>query len=167
MIGEAEMNVHQIPMVPIIPSLCLLYTSRIEIDPPLSIGRTRYGERRIIKIKGGAFAGPRLSGRVLPGGADWQIIRQDGVTEVEARYTLETDDGGLIYVSNWGLRKGPKEVMERLARGEKVDPSEYYFRTIPIFETGTPNYEWLNGLVAVASGERRTHEVIITVYEVT
>jgi len=167
MIGEAEMTVDQIPLVPMIPSLRLLYTSRIEIDTPLSVGRTRYGERRIIKIIGGAFAGPRLSGRVLSGGADWQVIRHDGITEVEARYTLETHDGALIYVSNWGIRRGSKEVMERLASGGNVDPNEYYFRTVPIFETGTPNYEWLNGLIAIASGERRTHEVIITVYEVT
>ncbi len=167
MIGETNMTVDQIPMVSVIPSLRLLYTSRIEIDIPLCLGNTRYGERRIIHIKGGAFAGPRLSGRVLSGGADWQIIRHDGITEVEARYTLETHDGCLIYVHNWGIRRGAKEVMERLASGGKVDPSEYYFRTTPIFETGAPSYEWLNGLIAIASGERRVNEVIITVYEVT
>lgn len=161
------MTVDQIPVVSVMPSLRLLYTSRIEIDTPLCVGKARYGERRIINIKGGAFAGPRLSGRVLSGGADWQIIRNDGITEVEARYTLETHDGCLIYVHNWGIRRGAKDVMERLASGGKVDPSEYYFRTIPIFETGAPSYEWLNGLIAIASGERRVNEVIITVYEVT
>ncbi|NNG07168.1 MAG: DUF3237 family protein, partial [Desulfobacteraceae bacterium] len=91
----------------------------------------------------------------------------DGITEVEARYTLETDDGALIYVSNWGLRHGPKEVMERLAEGENVDASEYYFRTTPIFETGAPDYQWMNGIVAIATGQRLANEVIITVYEVT
>jgi hypothetical protein len=161
------MRKEDVPQVSVTPSLQRLYTSRVEVETPLEFGKAPYGERRIINIKGGAFSGPRLSGRVLPGGADWQIIRHDGITEVEARYTLETDDGALIYVSNWGLRHGPKEVMARLAAGEKVDPSEYYFRTTPVFETGAPGYEWLNGIVAVAAGQRLANEVIITVYEVT
>lgn len=131
------------------------------------VGQSPYGERRIINIKGGAFSGPRLSGRVLSGGADWQIIRRDGITKVGAQYTLETHDGALIYIYNRGLRHGPKAVIERLAAGQDVDPSEYYFRTTPIFETGTPDYAWLNGVVAIAIGERRADKVIITVYEVT
>jgi len=161
------MRPDQIPRVSVTPSLLFLYTSRIEVDPPLLVGHSPYGERRIITIKGGAFNGPRLSGRVLPGGADWQIIRDDGVAELEARYTLKTHDDALIYVYNRGLRRGSKKVMERLASGDEVDPSEYYFRTTPIFETGTPEYTWLNGLVTIATGERRLREVIITVYEVT
>jgi hypothetical protein len=165
--GGIDMSEEKVPQVSVTPSLQLLYTSRVEVETPLEVGKSPYGERRIINIKGGAFSGPKLSGRVLPGGADWQIIRYDGITEVEARYALETDDGALIYVSNWGLRHGPKEVMERLAAGEKVDASEYYFRTTPIFETGAPDYQWLNGLVAIAAGQRLASEVIITVYEVT
>ena len=161
------MDVERIPQVSVMPSLNFLYTSIIEVETPLLVGHSPYGERRIINIKGGAFSGPRLSGRVLSGGADWQIIRADGVAELEARYTLETNDGALIYVTNRGLRYGPKEVMERLASGDEVDPSEYYFRTTPIFETGAPSYEWLNGIVAIAAGERRAEAVIITVYEVT
>jgi hypothetical protein len=153
--------------VSIEPSLRLLYTSSVEVDPPMVVGSTLYGERRIIPIKGGAFAGPRLSGKVLPGGADWQIIRTDGIAELEARYTLETDDGALIYVLNRGIRSASREVMGRLARGEKVHPSEYYFRTRPVFETGAPKYQWLHRVVAVATGERLPDEVIITVYEVT
>ena len=161
------MKDEQVPQVPVMPSLQLLYASKIEVEMPLAVGKSQYGERRIINIKGGVFSGPRLSGRVLPGGADWQIIRYDGITEVEARYTLETYDGALIYVSNWGLRHGPKEVMERLSRGEDVNAGEYYFRTTPIFETGTLDYKWLNGLVSIAVGQRLTSEVLITVYEVT
>ncbi len=161
------MREEQVPMVSVTPSVQLLYTSTIKIDPPLELGKSPYGERRIINIKGGAFSGPRLSGRVLPGGADWQIIRYDGITEVEARYTLETHEGALIYVSNWGLRHGPREVMERLASGEEVDAAEYYFRTTPVFETGAPDYLWLNGLVSIAAGQRLANEVVITVYEVT
>ncbi len=161
------MKDEQVPKVALVPSLQLLYASRVEVDTPLVLGKSRYGERRIIKIKGGVFSGPRLSGRVLPGGADWQIIRYDGITEVEARYTLETYDGALIYVSNWGLRHGPEEVMERLAKGEEVDANEYYFRTTPIFETGAPSYKWLNGLISIAVGQRSANEVLITVYEVS
>lgn len=161
------MTADQIPKVAALPTLSFLYTSRIEADTPVVVGPTHHGERRIINIKGGAFAGPRLSGKVLPGGADWQIIRTDGVAELEARYTLQTHDGALIYVLNRGIRFGPKEVMERLIRGEEVDPGEYYFRTAPIFETSAKKYTWLNRLVAVATGERRLAEVIITVYEVT
>jgi len=161
------MNVEEIPQVMVRPSLRFLYTSLIEIEAPLAVGNSPYGERRIINIKGGAFSGPRLSGSVLSGGADWQIIRSDGIVEVEARYTLKTHDGSLIYVSNWGLRHGPKDVMERLASGEVVDPSEYYFRTTPVFETGSPDYKWVNGTIAIAAGERRADAVIITVYEVT
>ncbi len=161
------MGIEQIPIVSVEPSLRMLYTSVIEVEPPLKVGRSPYGERRIINISGGAFSGPRLSGRVLAGGADWQILREDGIVEVEARYTLETRDNSLIYVCNRGLRHGPKEVMERLASGEEVDPGEYYFRTIPIFETGAPGYRWLNSIVAIAAGERRPDSVVITVYEVT
>ncbi|MFH1349732.1 MAG: DUF3237 domain-containing protein [Pseudomonadota bacterium] len=161
------MDTEQIPKVPVVPSLRFLYTSQVALEPPLDLGHSPYGVRKIINIKGGAFSGPRLSGRILTGGADWQIIRPDGVAVLEARYTLETGDGALIYVCNKGVRWGPKEVMERLASNQPVDPSEYYFRTTPVFETGAPGYEWLNGLVAVATGERRAEEVIITVYEVT
>lgn len=161
------MTVNQIPKVPLKPTVEFLYTSRIEIDPPLIVRQSPYGERRIINIKGGAFSGPKLSGRVLQGGADWQIIRHDGVAELEARYTLETHDGALIYVYNRGLRHGPKAVIDRLAAGENVDPGEYYFRTTPIFETGAADYTWLNRIVTIATGQRSADEVIITVYEVT
>ena len=153
--------------VSIEPTLRLIYTSSVELDPPMVVGGTPYGERRIIPIKGGSFAGPRLSGKILPGGADWQVIRTDGAAELEARYTLQTDDGALIYVLNQGIRSGSKEVMGRLARGEKVHASEYYFRTRPFFETGAPKYQWLHSIIAVATGERLPDEVIITVYEVT
>jgi len=149
------------------PPLRFLYRSVVNVAEPLSIGHIAAGQRRIINITGGTFSGPRLSGIILPGGADWQIIRSDGITEVEARYTLQTSDGALIYVVNRGLRHGPEDVMARLAAGEPVDPGLYYFRTTPTFETGSPDYRWLNGVVAVAVGERQASEVVITVYEVS
>jgi hypothetical protein len=149
------------------PSLRLLYTSRIAVGEPLVIGNAPHGLRRTIPILGGSFNGPRLSGKVVPGGADWQVVRPDGITEVEARYTLETDDGALIHVLNTGIRAGSKEVIARLANGEWCDPSDYYFRTRPVFETGAPHYQWLHAIVAIATGERLPEEVVITAYEVT
>jgi hypothetical protein len=149
-----------------VPSLRFLYASTVTIAEPLVVGHTANGLRRIINITGGSFSGPRLSGKVLPGGADWQVIKTDGITEVEAKYTLETDDGALIYITNWGLRHGPKAVMDKLMAGEYVDPKEYYFRTVPRFETGTEKYAWLNGIIAVATGERQADKVMINVYEV-
>ena len=160
------MKSEKLPAVSVTPTLQLLYTSSIDIAAPLDVGKAPYGQRRIINITGGAFAGPRLSGRILPGGADWQIVRSDGIVEVDARYTLETDDGALIYITNWGLRHGPPGVIGRLSAGEPVDSREYYFRTTPTFETAAPAYAWLNGVIAVAAGERRADAVIITVYEV-
>jgi hypothetical protein len=161
------MGKETLPTVSVTPALQLLYTATIDIGAPLDLGKTPHGQRRVINITGGTFAGPRLSGRILPGGADWQIVRNDGIVEVDARYTLETDDGALIYISNWGLRHGPPEVIARLNAGDKVDPGEYYFRTTPVFETGAAEYAWLNGIISVAVGERRAKAVIIAAYEVT
>jgi hypothetical protein len=103
---------------------------------------------------------------VLPGGADWQLIRSDGVAELDARYTLETNDGALVYVRNEGLRHGPHDVMQKLARGESVDPASYYMRTVPHFETGDARYAWLNRLVCIATGARRASTVELEVFEV-
>ena len=161
------MAADKLPVVAVLPGLQPLYASRIDIAAPLEVGDGPHGKRRVINILGGAFSGARLAGRVLPGGADWQIVRTDGVVEVSARYTLETDDGALIYVSNWGLRRAPPEVSARLATGAPVGAGEYYFRTTPVFETGAARYAWLNGIVAVAAGERRADSVLITAYEVT
>lgn len=160
------MGHEEIPIVPVEPKLELLYTSIIEIAPPLNLGKTPFGERRIINITGGSFSGPRLAGKILPGGADWQIIRSDETAEVEARYTLETNDGALIYITNWGYRHGPPEVINRLNAGVFVSPQDYYFRTTPKFETSSTEYLWLNNVVSIAVGERRKNHVIITVYEV-
>jgi len=143
-----------------------LYEARIEIAPILELGQTPVGQRRIINITGGSFEGPELKGDILPGGADWQIIRPDGSAYVEARYTMRTTTGALLYVINTGFRHGPKEVMARLARGEEVDPKEYYFRTSPVFETSDPELGWLNRTVCIATGERQSNTVILKVYEI-
>ena len=138
----------------------------VALEPAKELGETPLGRRRIIGIAGGRFSGARLSGLVLPGGADWQLIRADGSAFLDARYTLQTDDGALIYVSNQGFRHGPKEAMERLARGEEVDPALIYTRTAPRFETSAPKYAWLNRTLFVASGVRRRDAIELELYEV-
>jgi hypothetical protein len=137
-----------------------------ELEGITSLGRTPYGERRVIGILGGSVRGPKLNGRILPGGADWQIIRTDGAADIRARYIIETDDGARIMVTSEGLRHGPPEVMERLARGDNVDPAHYYFRTIMRFETSDPKVDWLNRILALARGQREARAVRLDVYEV-
>lgn len=144
-----------------------LLKAEIALEAPLELGETPLGRRRIIGIRGGRFSGERLSGRVLAGGADWQVIRADGVADLDARYTLETSDGALIYVRNRGYRHGPPEVLKRISLGEDVDPSLYYMRTTPSFETGDQRYAWLNRMVCVATGARRPAAVELEVFEIT
>ena len=143
-----------------------LFRAEITLAAPQELGATPLGRRRVIPITGGSFSGERLSGRVLPGGADWQVIRADGVADLDARYTLQTGDGALIYVRNKGYRHGPDEVMKRLAAGEAVDPTLYYMRTTPWFETGDARYAWLNRIVCLGTGARRAAAVELEVLEV-
>jgi hypothetical protein len=143
-----------------------LFKAEITLAPAQELGEAPHGRRRIIPITGGRVSGERVAGRVLPGGADWQVIRADGVAELDARYTLETDDGALVYVTNRGVRHGPAEVIRRLAAGEPVDPALYYMRTTPWFETGDARYAWLNRIVCVATGARRATAVELEVFEI-
>jgi Protein of unknown function (DUF3237) len=152
---------------PVTPKLELLAHLSVTLAPPQNVGKVLTGERRIINITGGRFEGQRLRGEILPGGADWQIVATDGTALLEARYTLRTDDGALIYVRNTGVRHGPPEVLAAIARGEEVDPSKYYFRAVPVFETGEPKYGWLNRVVAVCSGVRTKNAVLLDFYTVT
>ena len=146
--------------------LAPLMRAEVTLEPVRDLGDTPLGRRRIIGITGGRFTGTRLSGIVLPGGADWQLIRADGSAYLDARYTLQTDDGALIYVCNQGFRHGPKEAMERLARGEDVDPALIYTRTTPRFETSASKYAWLNRTLFIASGVRRREAIELELYEV-
>ncbi|MEQ9332870.1 DUF3237 domain-containing protein [Thalassobaculum sp.] len=138
----------------------------VELDPVRELGRGRAGARRIIPIVGGTVTGPRISGRILNLGADWQTIFHDGVAELDARYAFETGDGALIEVANHGYRHGPPEVIERLRRGEDCDPAEYYMRTTARLETGDPRYDWVNRMVFVGTGARRASAVEIGLYRV-
>ena len=143
-----------------------LLKADITLAAPQELGDSPLGRRRIINITGGTFRGERLSGKVLPGGADWQVIRADGVADLDARYTLETSDGALIYVRNHGYRHGPADVLKKLSLGEEVDPSRYYMRTTPLFETGDERYAWLNRLICVGTGARKKSSVHLEIFEV-
>jgi hypothetical protein len=153
------------PMPPIVSDEPI-FTVQAELAAILNLGRTPFGERRVIDILGGTVTGPKLKGRILPGGADWQIVRADGAAELQVRYTIETDAGARILVSSDGLRHGPPAVMERLSRGDSVDPALYYFRTVMRFETSDPTVDWLNRILALARGRREARSVRLDVYEV-
>lgn len=151
---------------PVAPSLELIGRFRATLAQPLELGHTPCGRRRVIGVTGGEFDGPLLSGRVLPGGADWQVVHEDGTATIDTRYTLECHDGALISVATQGCRHGPREVLKRIADGEPVDPTEYYFRVSIQYETAAPGYEWLNWVVAVASAVRLRAEVVYDAYVV-
>jgi hypothetical protein len=143
-----------------------LMTLQVAVAPPQKIGAVPHGIRATAPITSGTFEGPRLRGKVLPGGGDWTLLRADGVLELDLRITLETDDGALIHYTSFGFRHGPPDVIAALGRGETVDPSSYYFRTTPRFETGAPAYAFLNRILAVATGDRRPGGPIYTIDEI-
>ena len=134
-----------------------------EVD---DLGHTPLGRRRIVRVTGGTFEGPRMRGTVLAGGVDWVVERADGVRQLDVRITLRTDDGALIYAYYPGLFHAAPGVMDRLLRGEPVDPSEYYFRTAPMFETASEKYAWLNRVLAIGIGRRTSRQVCYTVYAI-
>jgi hypothetical protein len=144
----------------------LLMTVRILAASPQKLGAVPHGVRTIVPVAGGDFEGPRLRGKILPGGGDWLLLRSDGVLELDLRITLETDDHALIYMTFQGLRHGPPEVIAALGRGEVVDPASYYFRTIPRFETASEKYEFLNRMITVGVGEFRPDGAIHKIDEI-
>jgi hypothetical protein len=148
------------------PSLEFAFTVRVEVAAPLEVGDADGGRRRFIAITGGRITGPMLSGEVLPGGGDWQTIEAGGLTRVEARYFLKAADGTVIEVENSGVRVAEPAVIERLARGEDVDPSSYYFRTTPRFLVSAGPHEWLRRSTFVARGIRKPDHVMVDFYVV-
>ena len=148
------------------PKLEFAFEITVTLDAPLELGVTNYAKRRIINITGGNFNGPNIKGTVLSGGADWQTVRTDGTGDLDTRYTLKTDDGVLIYIQNKGIRTGPPEVLKRLAKDEKVDPTEYYMRTVPTFEVAEGKYTWLTKAVFIGVGMRNANSVVIKFYKV-
>ena len=143
-----------------------LFVMRLDVRPVFRVGPTPNATRRISVVPGGSFEGERLSGAVMEGGADWQALRDDGSTTLDVRLVLKTSDDALIAMSYRGIRHGPSEVIARLEAGEVADPSTYYFRTTPTFETAAPAYDWLNRIVAVAVGTRRADGPVYSVFEV-
>ena len=143
------------------------FEARVSVANPIIVGQGSQGLRRVVPITGGTFEGPRIRGRVVPGGADWQVIRPDGVLSIEAKYTLEASDGALIMVTNRGMRHGPPDVIEKLARGEAVDPSRYYFRTVAEFEAAIESkHAWLNRAMFFGVAERSSDAAIVRFHEI-
>lgn len=143
-----------------------VFSLRIAVATPIEAGDIGVGSRRVIPITGGELIGEGLHGRIREGGADYQIIRPDGFTELEAKYAIEMDDGAVIYIENIGMRFGPPEALERIRRGEPVDPALIYFRSVPRFETGAPAYRWLMRALFVGVGARHPDRVEIDVHQV-
>jgi hypothetical protein len=144
-----------------------LFDISLSLHPPQNLGATPMGTRRIVPVSGGTFKGDRLKGFVLENAAaDWIVVRADGSVQLDVRLTLETDDGALIYMTYRGVRNSTPEVAERLARGDSVEPTEYYFRTTPYFETASEKYAWMNNIVSVAVGERLAAGVKYRVFEI-
>ena len=143
-----------------------LLTLKLAVSGMQPIGETQAGNRRIGLVAGGTFEGPRLRGTVLPGGADWIIVRPDGVTMLDVRLVLQTDDGATIGLTYKGLRHGPAAVMEKLNSGQFVDPSEYYFRIALTFETASPKYAWLNQIFGIGTGSRPPEGPVYDIFEV-
>jgi len=149
------------------PGLELVYRTSVEVGKPIELGDFGDGRRRIVPVHGeGLLEGPLIRGRLLAETVDWQVTRPDGVTVVDARYAIETDDGIVIDVRNRGVRRGPASVLQRIAAAETVHPSEYYFRTVPQFTAPPGRYEWMNQSVFVCSGARSASRVYLAAWRV-
>lgn len=137
------------------------------LAPPQMVEATPYGVRKVVPVLGGTFSGERLNGVILPsGGHDWALTRADGALVLDVRLVLQTDDDATILMTYRGIRTGDPAVLARIAAGEYVNPSEYYFRIVPFFETGSPKYAWLNSIVCVGFGDRVKAGPRYTVHEV-
>ncbi len=150
-------------------SLEFAFRLDVELRPAIEVGATHAGQRRVIPITGGRFAGPRLQGRILPGGADWNVVRPDGITHLWARYEIEADDGAVISVINEGLGRVSPQEMARIFSGQPADRTQWYTRTTPRFETAAPRHRWLNEAVFVGDllpPQESPWKVAIDVYEV-
>ena len=146
------------------PALLPMTQIRCEVDALVSLGAAPAGERRYVPLGGGTARGPELNGELVAGGVDWQLARADGVLEIAAHYVIRTEDGALVEVRSEGLRHGPAEVMQRLARGEAVPREASFFRTLMRFTTGAPSWAHLNKVMAVAVGQREARAVLLDVY---
>jgi len=135
-----------------------------DLEEPIEVGSTPHGVRMIYNIKGGTVEGPKVSGKILPTGADWLIIRSDMVAELDVRATMQTDDNEIVYTYYRGIINADLEILNKIQEGEDVDPTEYYFRTTPVFETSSEKYGWINRIVSVGVGKLAKNKVIYKVY---
>lgn len=144
-----------------------LFTITMKLPPSLELGDTPAGNRRVFTVSGGQFAGGRLRGEVLPqASSDLLLVRADGSFQQDVRLILRTDDGALVLMTYRGVRHASAEVSARIARGERVAPSDYYLRTAPFFETASAQYAWLNKIVCIGVGERQPESVKYEVFEI-
>jgi Protein of unknown function (DUF3237) len=143
-----------------------LFVMRLDVRKLLIVGATPGAYRGIGVVPGGSFEGERLSGEVLDGGSDWQTVRNDGTTTLNVRLVLKAKDDALICMTYQGVRHGPPDVVERIEKGEVVDPTNYYFRINPLFETAAAKYDWINRVVGVGLGHRSPDGPIYSVFEV-
>ena len=145
-----------------------LFDLKADVDwaGALDVGNTPQGMRSIFSVTGGTLEGPKIKGVVLPGGGDWPIRRPDGAVVLDVRIAFRTDDGHIIYAYYRGLSTIQMDMLGRILMGEVVDPSEYYFRTTPVFETASEKYGWLNRVVAVGIGQVLPAGVAYKVYAI-
>ncbi|WP_052255352.1 DUF3237 domain-containing protein [Salinicoccus sp. YB14-2] len=148
------------------PKLSLLGHMELSVAKPHLPKKTPIGNRRIIQVTGGKFEGEYFNAKVLPGGDDWITVREDGTIIQDVRITLETDDEEIILMTYRGVRTGDRSVLNRLDQGEEVDPDEYYFRTNPVFETGSEKYHWMNNRIFISNGIRMPESVSYSIYTV-
>ena len=148
------------------PTLTHTADITIRVGPPITVGETLQGIRRVIPIIGGTIKGARLDGTILEAGADYQLIRPDGYTTLDARYAARMADGAMLYIVNTGVRYGPPEIMQQLLQGQVVDPALIYFRTTPRFETAANSCLWLTRPLFLGSGARYPDRVELSVFAV-
>lgn len=148
------------------PRLDLAFDLHLDLGKPIDVGKIgSIGNRRVAPVQGGTLQGPGLKGKILPG-TDYQIVRPDGLTEIDAHYVVQMENGDLIYITNRGMRHGPAEVLAKLNAGEKIDQSLIYFRTVISVETAVPALQWMPKTIFICSGERLPNEALIHVYRV-
>ncbi len=148
------------------PKLDHVFDLHLELAKPTDVGQIGpAGLRRVVPVAGGTLEGPGLKGKIMPG-ADYQIIHPDGLTEIDAHYVIQMENGDLLYVTNRGMRHGPAEVLQKLNSGQPVDQSLIYFRTVISVETAAPSLQWMNRTIFIARGERQPNEAVIHVYRV-
>lgn len=163
---DSNRLMHAGEFTPPMPKMEFLARFEVNLGSPIEVGSVGLGKRRVIPITGGRFRGEEFNGTILDGGADWQLVQPDGVARIDTRYGLRTDSGAPVYISTKGVRHGNPDVVAALAGGVEVDPAHYYFRITLDFETGDPEFQWLNSIVAIGSGIRRRSSVVYDAYVV-